>query len=445
MKKVTRCLVLFTLLLLLTSQIAHAESNREIARQSDENKLSTIGYVLAVKPTGIEFHGVSKSGDLRLAGVLPANIAIDRYGEAEWLIYSAFGLKVSPNGNNIAFTATNSKTNKIKLFIYQISQQNLIQKDLLEDMNLLWSPDSNSLLLSNRDQAQIYDVQTDHFTQVADFGFGEAIWLPDNQHIVYVGDGIVCDSPCKPFDDLHVINRDGKDNQVITNLGSQIPADAFHSICEPTWSARDKRVYYRVGCVSESRSFEYLYSTTLLGDNRLENAPDSTTVFVSRITNLETDILNSTIYGLTAENILGGASWKIMAFNFEPNSKVIFKSSRKSGDIPQHIALSPNGQHISLNASFGSTSKAGFLWIISVKSGDIVTSKEDLENICQLVWSDDKTIIFTQDVGGNPSCPDEIFWISPRTLSKFDLDTGDVTPLTSNFTVPTFFITVPES
>ncbi len=432
------------MLLLLICQAVHAEYDREIIPQENETT-SAIGYVLAATPAGIEIHAVSKSGALNLVATLPSTIAIDRYGEADWLIHSAFDFKVSPNGSDIAFTATNTTNNKIKLFIYQVTQNNLIENGLLKDVSLLWSPDSNSLLLSNSDQTQIYDLHTDRFIQVANFGFGESIWLPDNQHIVYVGEGIPCDTPCKPFNDLYVINRDGTDNHSITNLGTQIPVEVFHSICEPTWSSGDKRVYFRVGCVFEDIPEEYLFSTTLSGENRPENAPDITSVISRRITNLNVDKVNHVIYEFITEKLLGETSWKIIAFGQNNHPKVIFKASRRSGDIPQYIALSPDGQYVSLNASLGPGSRTGFLWVINVKSGYIAASKEDLENICQLLWSDNKTIIFTQQDGGNPSCHDEYFSIDSRSLSKFDLDTGKVTPLTSEFTVPTFFITVPES
>lgn len=469
MKKVTRCFLLFALFLLLIAQVAHAERDREIIQQEDGNALVVVGYVLAATSKGVEIHAVSKSGALKLVSTLPENIAINsygKYGDADWLISSAYDLKVSPDGSQIAFIAENIiTTDKTKLFIEQIKQHNLIQKELAKSLGvwsrdsnplagesdlaeLSWSPDSNSLLI-NGNQTTVYDLKTDTFTPITDFHFGIPLWLTDNQHIVYTGAGIPCDAPCKAYHDLYAINRDGTENHSITNLGIQLPAEANHTICGATWSAWNNRIYYSVGCTIGGYVIENLYSTTLSGDNRLENVPDDlTNLFNHRITNLNVDNTNQAVYVSTVDTRLDrNLTWEVFRITSNKTKETIFSSPRKYEDAPQRITLSPNRQYISLTAydylDLGTGN--GFLEVIDTTNGQVAASKNNLQNICQLVWSDNHTIIFTQQVGGYPDCPDDYYPIKAWSLSKFDFETSNVTPLTDKFTTPTFFITVPES
>ncbi len=402
-----------------------------------------VGFLFIATENGIDINSVNSLGELAQINLLPNNIAIEDFGEGEWVIESGFDFKASPDGNNIAFTATNPSTSESALFIYNILDKTLTKRTLSEKFLPQWFPESQMLFLTNRDHTFVYDLLADNLTQFAPFGIWEPVWLPDKKGIVFVGRGIRCPAPCNAFNDLYVINRDGKGYRAITNLGKEMPAEVVLTICEPRWVGWLERIYFRVGCGGFPAVIEYIYSTDLSGGIRLENAPSDEYISTRRAPNIIVDNSGQNIYVSMNEQGIG-TYWKILRLRSNQFPNTIFDYLFSRG-LLQNVTLSPNGMYFGLSANIStSDSKNGLIWIIKRENGLIYAVNNGLANICQLIWSNDTTIIFTQETDGNPSCVDENFPIGSRSLSKFDLMTGEVTSLTGQFDAPTFFIAVPQ-
>jgi hypothetical protein len=240
-------------------------------------------FLFAESDQGIIFYGLSATNGIESVGKLPSDFSLSIY-DATWLIGTYNNLVLSPNQQNIAFTAGNNEGHK-GLFTYSLATDTVTVRQVFDedyggyDFVLKWSPDSRALLILPRradtcdcgasPEAQVYDLETNNIhkltNQALEIYGGAFAWLPDSDGLVYTN----------PFDPLAImmIDREGDNRRLLVDLDKNPPGSAYPAACDYAWSSERARLYYIAGClgpIDDPR--DYLYSSDLDGNIQLEAA-----------------------------------------------------------------------------------------------------------------------------------------------------------------------------
>jgi hypothetical protein len=137
---------------------------------------------------GIELFDVQDDGTLHSVGELSPNVGLEGIANSEWLIPNTSSFMVSPNHDQIAFSAHRASENA--LFIYSISKRHTQQKAVPYTFTPIWAPDGAALLLSSPPLAYVYEIASNQLTEIThapnEMG-GQFQWLPNATGIFYVG------------------------------------------------------------------------------------------------------------------------------------------------------------------------------------------------------------------------------------------------------------------
>lgn len=422
-----------------------------------------ISLTASANTSGIQIIGISVDGTTSHITTLPLDIGIVGLREADWMIRYVRDIQLSPYGTQIAFSAIQPSTNAASLNIYSIQSGILIRRDVAQARQVEWSPEGDAILLSNLIELNspyntgavgvyVYDVAANdlHLIATSTGNFGNHLWLPNSQQLVFAGNGIPCQQPCSSREDLYLINRDGSDIQPLTNLGIQLPSALLKSICEPVWSEWNMRIYFRVGCISEQPiPQEYLYSTDLNGAVRQEIAiEEAISGFPNAVVfeSILVDNVNESIFTVSSQEGADetGArieTWRIESIDDKPNSEVVYEVNARglfSFQI-QTSALSANGSIVAIASQEYGDSESGLITVISLETGQVIATKSGLRPICNIVWSGTDQLLFTQQSTERLVCPN-FGDVGSQAISQFDITTGMITDITQGVTLPLLFV-----
>jgi predicted outer membrane repeat protein len=412
-------------------------------------------YILTTTTNGIAIYTLNSMGANQLVGQLPGNFSINGYGEAEWMIRNASDLTVSPNGQFIGFTAWRNQI-EFALFIYNVTQNNLQQKTVPFFMQLTWSPNSdaivlqpvlndNSLVYPNpMPETFLYTLGTTQLTQLTSGTSNvenEFLWIPNSQTLVYIGAGLPCVEPCRAKYDIYLINAVNLNGSPLTNLGTQIPSDVLHSICDLRWSASNQRLYYTVGCAGSPPRLEHLYSVDLAGNNRLEIALPTLYPLtdILDIRDVIPNTLDNSIYiSIFSQEGLNNI-WRVIRITSNQEIQAVFEAVQDINS-PRYLettALSPNGNFMALAGHIpGEPNSGGFIVVNMTNSQVVRSNSSPLQVICNLEWLDNQNLSYTQHEFGGCSEQDTV-----QNIWSINIDTGATTNLTVNLVHPIWFIT----
>lgn len=392
------------------------------------------------------FYRIEENGSLELVGILPPQFRLTNSGEGEWKIPTAYDFALSPDNRQVAFVAYRS-SEEIALFIHTFGETDLIQQPIEAVGGLEWSPTGDVLLITKSEifydlpfalynDSYIYKIQEKTISEFIDEPeLQEWLfeWLPDNQHVVFVGR-----DPSNGFaNDLYLTDRSGSPPIRLTTLSDEIPALMFQNICALEWSPVDERIYYSVECTgSPDNTVELLYSTDLEGDNRQEI--DFSSMYPDDIEGSIHDIQlsDNSIYVITGSVQIPELdpprpelNYRIFQIVPPLNYKLLFelKSSPPSRYL-EDSAFSPDKSKMILTtASLSSENNEGHILVIDLNTSELVLD-QPVENLpCDIQWLNTTTILYSLF---QRSCAP--FDISPKNIRMLDITTGDTINVTEH-------------
>jgi hypothetical protein len=368
---------------------------------------------------------VDEDGQFISLAVLPDTFGILNYLDAEWLIPTWREIVASPNGQFISFVAYHRESHDTALFLYNITQGSVKQIDLSGLGSIYWSPASDGIALAPPreyldvaeplNQIYLYDLPSDQLTEITATSGGSSgplLWLPDNQHIVFVGSIISCDQPCVTVRNLYSVDRAGVNSVALTDLANQIPSKttAPYDFCYPqatTWDSQLQRIFYSLNCEdSEENRWDLLYSVTSNLDNRLEVAlhmlfPNDE---YSSVHNLLS--LGGSVYAIvnadTSQNLEGTPTtvriWRLLRLSQPQSSSVVFEGAFDlvlRRNLIQ-VAASPNNEFLALIGFDIGGNKAGYLIVVDVNTGQLISESQTTDQICSLQWLNNQQLLYTE-------------------------------------------------
>jgi hypothetical protein len=415
--------------------------------------------------------------DSHYAGFLPGEFGFREGVSWESAGFVPFGVDfaigdyaLSPDRTQLAFSAydptdvTGSDGNTYRgfdygLFIYNFvesisDQRNLTRIDISHPVDVIWSPEGDSLLLpavgieglptpfySGEEDTLIYDLtdQTFYTLQAGDpplfyvdgydvefdvegktFYFSARppyVWLPD-ERVLFQSGGRDCADDCQTWNDLYIADRDGSNLQRLTTLADEesLPPDLF--IRDAVWSPVDERIYFEL-YGTDSYNFSAIYSAGLDGNLR-EEFTASRSVNYLRVTPNEAQDAN---YVTIDRGVLG---WSILRLGGSPDTVETLYEGSPDETSSSVDAFSDDGRYAAVNM------------------GE-VTRIIDLENhrvnatiqtgwVCGLRWLDDDHVVYqsvTSQLASAPECPDET-----NGIWRGNVTNGGVIDLTERWTKP---------
>jgi len=388
---------------------------------------------------GIEIHSVDMLGKTTPITVFTDFGLQGNTTQAQWSIEDRDILTSTQDGSRIAFTA--SRGSEFALFIYTLATNDLEQIALPDVFKPIWSPDNTSILLLPapwtqpiyQDYAYVYHLEESVLIEIAntDNHRTEFNWLPDGSGLIYEGVNISCLNCSYFVVDLYSMNRFGDDIKVLTDLYTQVPTESPLTICNPTWSQADQRVYYVVGCSGgEDDLPEYIYSVDLEGNNRQELRVDI--LFLSEFNvktvgihpNINLGSINLTIYS-QGVNGTSEASRRIMQLK-APNATELFLDQPPDGRYLSISSALLNSSKIAL--SLGSYNDVGYIDIFDLDSAQVINEISFNQwNICDVRWLDKDNLLYIADdlADGNDCRYNDVQYI----YEIYNLPTDTTTPV----------------
>lgn len=248
MKKVNRCLILFAFLLLLTSQVAHAESSREIARLGRGIATSLAwrpdGKVLAVgSATGIWFY------DENLASI----------GHLD--IIGSYQIAWNASGEKLA--VVNDDADKT-LQVWQISKDIAGQKRIWSQswtdkewspIDIAWEPNGQRLVTGDEDDlARVWEADSGKLITKLPAKGSYVAWSPDGSKLAISGDSVkIIDANSLKI--TNSINQFFAVGKVNWNYDSTLVSTG----CNDT----EKFTDFGGGCIWDTKTHKLVYSQEL--------------------------------------------------------------------------------------------------------------------------------------------------------------------------------------
>jgi hypothetical protein len=335
------------------------------------------------------------------------------------------GRSLSLDGLSVAFIGYrfNQGQQETVLFLYRLGQLGLHQVDIPAIAHFSWSPASDAILLFppgilydgwTLQDVYLYDLQSDMLTQLtntSDDIEGYVMWLPDNDHIVFVGTDVPCQSSCTSYaSNLYAMDRAGENLIRLTDLGSQVPSHPtlsyFYCVAaQPTWSGVEARIYYVARCMEDDHYHDHLYSVSLDGDNRLEANlpalyPDNRYTIIRDIYPSSTEdgiylTVTSQTEPVPEDRSPTVNNWHVFHVSQPEHVAIVFEYDAPYSHEFADSMLSPDEQWIALGSSNSDMGDgSGTLWIANLNSGQIELQMEFPEQVCQVEWLDNQRLLF---------------------------------------------------
>ncbi len=428
---------------------------------------SPLSVMLLTQDAGfLRFYQVEEDGTRTEIQSL-AGFAIWRYGETgaddEWLIIGPDHIQISPQADAITWTAfQRHDLTRAAFFIFSLDDQILQQFEIPYPAYPQWSPDGSKILLSFPqnlpDAAQfplssnyVYVRDTQTLIPVGSISSLNR-WLNEDQFLS-LGDGA----------DVFIGEADGSEAQNLTGIIYQNFPDELRGggtgCGVATWSETQQRAYAIAECpdyLESTSGLEYtphLYSFGLNGDVQVH----------ANITDLYTDIsVRPMIFGAYAGpssiyvvlrtyedptwgmRQFGDESYRLMIARLADESRLEVTYEESVADsIPtfvESVQISPDGTYMAVGMDTRTTSYRGRLAVIDLQSGDKVIDLNVNGVACNLHWSDDHNLVFSERKGNtcNPAFP-----IPPTQIATVDVLTGTVMALDIPFNMPTWTLPIP--
>jgi len=391
---------------------------------------------------GINIHTVDTMGNTMLVTTLE-NIHLIGLLESEgnqWTIASYKDMTTSFDGKYIAFSASQGLNRS--LFIYDLESEEFIQTPIPGLATLVWSPNSQSILLF------ITEVLSDNYVYhlnentLSSLGRGFSYkWLSDSSGFTFTDRAVSCSDYC-PYVayDLYIIDRFGNNERPLTDLVNEIGIDNPIIICGPTWSNPNRRLYYMVGCSGGGDNFhKYIYSVDLEGNNRQEldldiSLPNDAYIDIQ---NFYPEIYSNDVYlTISSQSYLNGIGVvdfsRLIKLKSPNNIEIMYEQK-----IQDRYLL---GSAISLDRGLIAFSEQTYQGEGYLKVFDLNTNTEIREvmvnqsSICELNWLSDTQLMYSivtneycYDVLASPSHIYEIYNVETDTVTQLPQSTGGTT------------------
>jgi hypothetical protein len=408
--------------------------------QNDDNHHRII---VSASDTEIAFYQVDAAGQKTSVGSLPSGIIFAQEPQPDqWTVSFSYNFTISPNGQQIAFTA--QRKDEINLFIYTLQDSHLEQISIPRLLYPQWSPDGHALLLTpccvdpgtEQDYTNYtYDLREDRLTPLNTTGFGWLFrWLPDSKSIVYGS-----------FDGLFKMSRDETSNEMLLDLSDVPSQNDFDFICGLEWSEAEQRFYYVRGCGEETEQpNEILYSTNLQGTTKQE--------FESSLSMLYPNEKGATIIDFFVEgdtkfffilshdiDYSNQIYWRIAQFTEGQLIDVYFEPVEQDPYITVS-AMSPDSSKIAVVSH--SWKDRGLILVVDTANGaELVNEEFTTIPVCDVEWIDSENLLYT--VSPEEIC-DPFYTSSPLQIVHLNVSTQKTTPITDDSRATSWIIREPD-
>jgi hypothetical protein len=394
----------------------------------------TSSYIGLNISDGVRFYVIDESGNATLLYDLSADFAFYPQDEAEWVILAPEAIQVSPQGNRVGFVALHSNPGlafeEASLFWFDVNQPGIHQVPLPGVFGIKWSPDSSQILLRNvglgvdfsaissslrNPNYYIYSIPQDSLMQLpvpADELRYYTQWL-DNQTLVYFRPNEDCIESCIRAVDAFLFDLMTQSTQRLTEIEHQLPSDVTsdvlqtYSICyagDLTWSSIEQRLFYDVSCNDSSdQAHDYLYSTDLSGNNRLEADlpqlfPEDLYTFIQDIRVVE-DTLYLVVKSETRP-LAGGSqaifqSWLVL--RLDEGGLSIVSDTRFGGSASATLsgsAFSSDGSRVVLVGTDWTSAQLGYLEVVDLVISEPVIQMHLEDHVCNGEWLDTQHFLY---------------------------------------------------
>jgi len=376
---------------------------------------------------GVAIYNINESGNISFVTTFQDFALGEAINPTLWFIPNPEYMTNSSSGEYITFSAIQGAD--YALFIYKLSDNSFVQIPLTDLAIPYWSPDSTSIILVLNDLRKgtyVYNLEDNSLIRTG--GGANISWLPDSSGLIFIGGGSSCQEDC-PYttSDLYVTDRFGDNKRALTDLASEIGLINPITICSPTWSNVNRRIYYMVGCSGGGDVFhKYIYSVDLNGNNRLEMDLDN--LFLGeeyvKIMGIYPEIQNNGVYiAMRSQNGI----LRFMLLN-SPNDIEIIYAENLHGQYLSHSLNSVSMRFMAFSNE--SYQKNGYLKIFNIYDIDLIREiMFDQANVCELNWLNDTVLLYS--VLSNIRClnatPDSAY-----TYEIYNTETNVITQLPQN-------------
>ncbi len=397
--------------------------------------------VLVATPTeaGIQIYSVDVFGQESLIRTLTEFRVGDPNDQDLWFIDEPSNMTVSLDGTQIAFTA--QRAGEWALFVYTLATDALQEITLPEALIPTWSPDSSAILLTvGSDEPPyndyVYDLveqQLIQLTNTPQYGERSFRWLPNSSGLLYVGLYRECETCESMGQALYYVSRDGGETRLLSHAAALGLQDSYTSVCWPTWSEPNQRIYYIVGCVGGGDSVnEYLYSVDLAGNNRAEIStglwsryPEEDGV---KTVNIQPSPFTTDVY-LTVNSQGGYGTFypnrRILHLQAPDQISTVYEQTNQDEGLSSS-SMSPDGTSIAL-VSYGRGSGIGFLEVIDLATGERVIGRDSTPlEVCGASWIDATMLFYTVDPTGQ--CE---LYFALQSVWVLDITSGETQEVTT--------------
>jgi hypothetical protein len=370
----------------------------------------------------LRLYTVNDEGETSFVGELPPEFNLIRGNH--WRILTISQMAISPDGQQLAFIAFQAiDQQSVALFVYSLNTGAVVETPI-EGMGLLyWSPNGDAILVApppgtdSRFFPEIRDLylyaldtQTlSNLTNTPDFYEANVQWLPDNQHIVFLGESVPCITGCSDtITNIWIIESDNPTPIVLTTLESDLPTDSTQPryYCYPTnftWSHQTSRLYYTARCGDAIR-LDALFSVSLSQDNRLE--ADMPSLFPDDYYGSLTHILpsppNNDVYITVDAQVLGRGDernrshWRVLRIGETQQVEIIHDETHIMSSPIVAAAISPNGQFLGLSGYERDETTHGQLSILNLSTDELIFHAETEAIPCALTWVNDERLLYNE-------------------------------------------------
>ena len=376
----------------------------------------TEGSVLVASLTedGIQIYAVDTAGEQTLVTSLPEFRVGEPVNEDLWYLGTTSSLTVSLDGSRLAFTA--QRSGEWALFVYELAADALLEAAIPTDSRPVWSPDSDAILLAGGnippDDDYVFEVAAERLvrlTNTSDYDERRFNWLPDSSGLFYVGLYSECET-CDATQALYLVSRDGSETRLLAQAAALTPADSYDTVCHPTWSEPNQRIYFIIGCVGGgTQSDEYLYSVDLSGDVRAEISGGLNSLYPNEYSvssrSIHPNTLTNDLY-LTIGSQGGGEegrgllNWRILHLLSTNEVAPVYERTMQNDDLDSS-SMSPDGASMALVTYGKGAASNGFLEVVDLATGQLVVGRDaTLLDVCDVSWEDEHTLFYTVDSTG---------------------------------------------
>ena len=424
-KPVSRCWVPLLMVLMALGVISVGRAQAEVDRFAEgasrsiewlQSQASGAGgsvLVAAYTEDGIQLYTVDAAGQQTWVAGLPSSRIGSLVDKSRWRGGTSSSLTLSPDGRLLAFTA--HRDGDWSLFVYDLAAGTLIEQSLPTNPKLVWSPDSSALLLTGGTAYPyndfVYEVGSERLIQLTHTKYGESSfgWLPDSSGLFYQGLYSGCES-CETTQALYFVTRDARETWLLA-IGAELTrAYSDDSVCWPTWSEPNRRIYFIIGCVAGgNQTNEYLYSVDLAGNVRLEIIGGLNSLYQREFnvwtSNIHPSPLTSDVY-LTIASQGGGdegrnlSNRRILHLSAVDEVERIYEKVMQT-DWLSSSRISPEGSAIAL-LMYGRGTSNGFLEVIDLATGQRMIGPGSTPlDVCDVSWDDETTLFYGVDPTGD--------------------------------------------